>query len=378
MTRRLAFLAVVTAILTTMPAAFAATQWTRSGSGNGTAKATSVGTGNLVTAPSTSTGSVSLSWTANRIGGNDISSYSVTRYPSTASTVGTGGTTITCPTSITSHTVSCSYTESTSGTYKYTETPQVSGWRGGESAFSGNTTVTLTTYTFAISTIATQTAGTAFGGFTVQLKGNGTNTGTFNGSAFTGAHTVTFGGTAMSAAPDGTAASPTSTSLTFNSSGLATVPAGTLTLYKAASSASLTVTDSADSIAGSASFAVNSGGAQLSFSTTPSTLSANGATWTSTVTIAHDSFGNAPLYAGTGITITVTLASSAHFSIKAGATGSSTAVLSANVSATATPSGQFTVEHIDAATGKSTTLTASSTATGFTSSNNATPITISS
>ena len=82
----------------------------------------------------------------------------------------------------------------------------------------------------------------------------------------------------MASSPGGTAATPTSASLTFNSSRLATVPAGTLTLFKAQAGAVLSVTDATDAISGASSgFAVNSAGITLSTGyTAPTTCSLTG------------------------------------------------------------------------------------------------------
>lgn len=110
-----------------------------SSNASGSAAAVSMPQGNTTTAPSTSTGSVTLTWTAAQLpAGTDIATYNVTRY------VGSTGTPISCATqSITGHLVSCTYTETSSGSYQYTNTPTKGLWVGAESAKSGTTVVTV-------------------------------------------------------------------------------------------------------------------------------------------------------------------------------------------------------------------------------------------
>jgi hypothetical protein len=116
------------------------------------------------------------------------------------------------------------------------------------------------TYGFALSNPGAQTAGSALGSFTVQLQVNGSNTGSFNGASYAGSHTIGWSGSATAAAPDGSAATPTSSSLSFSASGQAPVPAGTITLFNAAAGVVLTATDGAQSISGSSgTFSVGAG-----------------------------------------------------------------------------------------------------------------------
>ncbi len=197
-----------------------------------------------------------------------------------------------------------------------------------------------------------ETAGVAFN-VTVQAK-----LGASNDTSYTGTHTLTI---SAPTAPDGThSATLATTSVTFNSSGSATVSA---TLFKAIASNTFTIADTSPTTrSGETSVAVNSGGAALSFTTAPTSLSGSGTTWTSTVTIAHDAWNNAPLYAGSGISISITLS---------GTNANKFSVAPSSVSATGTPSGSFTVTHTDAAS-KSATVTASTSAPGFTAADNAT------
>jgi hypothetical protein len=181
------------------------------------------------------------------------------------------------------------------------------------------------TYAFVVSNPGAQTAGTAFGGFTVQLQFNGTNIGTFGGSSYQGAHTINLSGTAMNASPSGSAAAPTSTSLSFNSSGQATVPAATLTLYDAQTSAVLTVSDPANVISGSSgSFVVVAATASnlaftgvtftsQNFFVAPQctlgctiTLAGNNPSWSASVSVT-DAYGNIESNIGTAVALTYTL-----------------------------------------------------------------------
>jgi hypothetical protein len=113
---------------------------------------------------------------------------------------------------------------------------------------AGNTINTATVamtinnnYTFVVSNPGPQTAGTAFGGFTIQLQVNGANTPNVGGTPYTGPKTISYSGTATASAPNGTTAT-SSSSVSFTT-GLATVPASAITLVKAATGVVLTVTD---------------------------------------------------------------------------------------------------------------------------------------
>ena len=144
---------------------------------------------------------------------------------------------------------------------------------GNQGASGNRATVTVNnSYTFVVANPGTQTAGTAFGGFTIQLQVNGANSTTYNGVAYTGAKTITFSGPGN--APDGTA--PTYPATVSFTNGLATLPAGSITLFRA-ESPTLAATDSTGSptITGaSTSFTVNPAtrvGIVLSSITTPPT-----------------------------------------------------------------------------------------------------------
>lgn len=123
-------------------------------------------------------------------------------------------------------------------------------------AVSITTTVVVTlNYTFVVSNPGPQTAGTAFGGFTIQLQVGGSNTTSYYGTAYTGGKAITFSGPGN--APNGTPATPTYPATVTFTNGLATLPAGAVTLHKAEAT-TLTATDSANSIVGtSTSFTVS-------------------------------------------------------------------------------------------------------------------------
>jgi hypothetical protein len=199
----------------------------------------------------------------------------------------------------------------------------------------GNSTTTATvasvtvnnTYSFSISNPAATNAVTAgsadTNAITVQLQLNGAGTGTYKGSAYAGNHAVSFSGSAMNAAPDGTTATPTSQTLSFNSSGQATIAASTFTFYAASSTAILTATDSGNSVAGtSVAFTISAGSAAnyawTSVTKTAGTLSTpclftctdtglgNNQSISAGVSIT-DAHGNIVSGIGSGHTVTITI-----------------------------------------------------------------------
>ncbi len=196
----------------------------------------------------------------------------------------------------------------------------------GNATTTGGITVTVANnYSFSIGPIATQRAGTAFGGFTIQLTENGSSSGSFNASSYAGAHAITFAGTATTASPNATAATGLSQSLTFNSSGLATVPANSITLYKAQSSATATLSasDAANSVSGSTSFSIDSAGVTLSFNPSSTVTFTKAQTKGFTVNVPNDAYGNV-FTSAAGLTVTLSLSSTAHFTFTATGTGSQT------------------------------------------------------
>jgi hypothetical protein len=199
----------------------------------------------------------------------------------------------------------------------------------------GNSTTTATvasvtvnnTYSLSISNPAATNAVTAgsadTNAITVQLQLNGAGTGTYKGSAYAGNHAVSFSGSAMNAAPDGTTATPTSQTLSFNSSGQATIAASTFTFYAASSTAILTATDSGNSVAGtSVAFTISAGSAAnyawTSVTKTAGTLSTpclftctdtglgNNQSISAGVSIT-DAHGNIVSGIGSGHTVTITI-----------------------------------------------------------------------
>jgi len=195
----------------------------------------------------------------------------------------------------------------------------------GNTFTSGSTSVTVANvYAFVVSNPGAQTAGTPFGGGTLQLRVNGVNSITFTGVAYTGTKAIAFTGPSKS--PSGTA--PTYPSTVAFTDGLGTIGANAITLTTAQST-TLTATMTADGIAGtSPSFTVAVGGAtRLAWSNvTPGTgASAPGAaaptpclftcawsnfgtgskTFTATVSVT-DSLGNTVSGVGAGKSVSVT------------------------------------------------------------------------
>ena len=193
----------------------------------------------------------------------------------------------------------------------------------GDTATTAVVAVTVSnTYSFVLSNPGSPTAGTADStAIAVQLQVNGSNTGTYRGSAYTGSHTIAFSGTAMAAAPNGTAATPASASLSFNSSGQATIAANTFTFYDAQIGTSLTATDSTNNITGtSGTFTVAAGTASNLAWTNPTFSSGtpsspclftctdtlgNSGTFKAYVSVT-DLYGNIVTSIGSGHSVTVT------------------------------------------------------------------------
>lgn len=236
------------------------------------AKALSMPAGEDVTAPAASTGSITLTWDAAQLAGNDLTTYTVRRYPA----AGGSGTIVTCASqTITNHVVSCTYTESTAGSYQFTNAPQHANWIGAESAKSGTTVVAnAVTRTFSVvPAVGNRTAGSAFSVTLTALNNGVVDT------TYTGSHTLSFSGPANS--PSGQApAYPAS--VTF-SSGVGTA---SVTLYKA-ETANLTVRETTPARTGSASVTVVAGSQnKLAFSVAcPGTSMEKSSTWMTAVDI---------------------------------------------------------------------------------------------
>lgn len=342
MTRRiLAFVTVVaTYIGVSWGTGFAA--WTsNASSGAGSAKALTMPTGATPTAPATSTGSVTLTWSVATLGGTDLTSYTVRRYPAAGGT----GTVITCASqTITNRVVSCTYTETAAGSYQFTNTPLRANWVGGESAKSGTTVVSLSR-TFAVSTPAgNRTAGTPF---TVTLTAmSGANVDT----SYTGQHTIAF--TGPNNAPSGQA--PTGSVVVTFANG---VGSADFTAYKA-ETVTLTATEATPQRTGSTSITVVAGAQkQLAFSVAcPTGTMAQSATWTTAVDIL-DQWKNPTTQGSTAASIGLTSSTSGNGSL-------STASVTVAAGANPARSGTFTYT-ADSGKNKATTITAS--LTGLTS-----------
>ena len=225
---------------------------------------------------------------------------------------------------------SVSWDTTTMANGSYTLKAVISDNAGNTAVTTGIAVTVSNTYSFVVSNPGSPTAGTADPtAITVQLQLNGSNTGTYEGSAYTGSHTIAFSGTAMTTAPNGTAATPASASLSFNSSGQATIAANTFTLYDAQTGASLTATDSANNIAGtSGTFNISAGSAKAFQFTNCSVNSgtpvnpcgssvnlgsSNNGNVVGNVTVL-DSWGNTAKVSGTTLTVGLNLSSTSHFS----------------------------------------------------------------
>lgn len=317
----------------------ASAAWLAGSAGSASAKALSMPTGATPTAPASSTGSVTLTWTAATLAGNDLTTYTVRRYPA----AGGAGTVITCGSqTITNHVVSCTYTETTAGSYQYTDTPQHQNWVGTESAKSGTTVVTLTvtrTFSVALAVPGNKTAGSGFN-VTLQALNNGTID-----TTYTGSHTLTFSGPGN--APNGqTPTYPASVSFT------AGVGTANVTLFKAESNVALTVSEASPARSGSTTVTVVAGAQnKLAYSVAcPGTSMAKSSTWTTAVDIL-DQWSNPTIQGLTPQTINLASSSSGN-----GSLGSSSVTVAAN--ANPARSGTFTYT-ADSGSNKRTTITAS-------------------
>lgn len=342
--RVLAFAAVIATVIgVSWGTAFAG--WlANAASGTGTSKALSMPAGPTPTAPATSSGSVTLTWTAATLAGSDLTAYTVRRYPA----AGGAGTEIACASqTITNHVVSCTYTETAAGSYQFTTAAKHASWVGAEGTKSGTTVVTLTTArSFTVVPQAgNRTAGAAF---TVSL------TAITNGvvdTAYSGTRTIAFTGpnTAL------TGQKPTESASVVFTAGVGTT---SITAYKA-ETFTLTATDASPARSGSASVTVVAGAqAKLAFSVAcPGTTMATNSTWTSAVDIL-DQWSNPTVQGATSRNIN--LSSSANNN---GSLGSSSVTVAAN--ANPARSGTFTYT-ADKNVNKTTTITASVSANALT------------
>ena len=366
MKRAMTFAAVLAAAVTAGGSAFAA--WSSSATGSGATKALSMPTGAAPTAPATATGSVTLTWPAAQLNGSDLTAYNVKRYPA----AGGAGTAVTCASlTVTNHVATCSYTETTAGSFQYTEAPVKALWVGGESPKSG-TTVNTPALTFSVAVPADNgTAGAAFNvTLTAQVAG-------VTDTTYTGSHAINFSGPANS--PSGQAPSYPAT-VTFN----AGVGTANVTLYKAAT-ATLTATETTPSRTGSTSVTILAAGGSRKLAWTsqgslPSGSSVNGDgicyftcdvkafgrnnTWTAKVSVT-DTYGNPVSDVGTGKGVTVTKSGG---SFTPSATSVSLTFPSTGVAET-TAGISFTSENSNSFTSDDLTATATGFAAGSVPSN---------
>lgn len=133
----------------------ASAAWTGNGSGSGSSKALTMPTGAKPTGSSTTSSVVTLTWSVSTIGTTTLTTYNVTRYGVTGS-----GTAVSCTAGAPSGgTVSCSYTESTSGNWRWAVTPTLQSWVGTEGTKSDFVTVPAADTVAPIVTITSPTSG---------------------------------------------------------------------------------------------------------------------------------------------------------------------------------------------------------------------------
>jgi hypothetical protein len=139
--------------------------WGGAGSGSGAVKAAQLPT---ATAPSASASvhSVTVTWTAATIGGQNVAGYNVKRYDTdgTAQTVGAG-----CSGTISG--LTCTEAAVTSGTWRYTVTPVQGAWTGSESPQSASVTVQSPGLSFTSSTTVTSLPATLNANLTNLVPG---------------------------------------------------------------------------------------------------------------------------------------------------------------------------------------------------------------
>jgi Bacterial Ig domain len=266
---------------------------------------------------------------------------------------------------------SASWDTTTLANGSYTLKAVISDNAGNTAVTAGVAVTVSNSYSFVVSDPGSPTAGTADPtAITVQLQLNGSNTGTYEGIAYAGSHAIAFTGSAMAASPNATAATPASASLTFNSSGQATIAANTFTFYDAQTGVSLTATDSTNSIAGtSVTFSVSAGTAKVFEFTncsvnngavvnpcggTANVGATTGGNVVGNVTVL-DSWGNTAKVSGNSLTVALSLSSTTRFTLSPS---------SVTILVGASQSSNFTVAHPHNSGSDSVTL--STTNSGFT------------
>jgi hypothetical protein len=302
-----------------------------------------------ITNPAAGTVSGTVSLTSNPT--DSSSGVASVSYSYCAGTSCTPSTVIGSSTSGTTYAVSWDTTTLANGSYllQATKTDHV-----GNSSTTSTVAVSISNaYTFGLGSIGTQTAGVAFGGFTIQLQLNGANTTNFSGSAYTGAKAITFSGPGT--APDATHAPSYPATVSFTN-GLATVGATAITLYKAETT-SLTAKDGTAITGTSGSFAVNSAGVALSYNHTCPLAVAKNSSTPFTINVPSDAFLN-PFTRNASLGISLSLTNSGNWGFGLVGTASTTVNIT-----TGPANNTFTLAESGAS--KTTTITATA-PTGFT------------
>ena len=125
----------IAAALLVVPTASAA--WSPSAIGSGAARAKALGTGNIPTA-TVSGKKVTVTWSASTFSnGGNVPGYVVRRYDASTGVLQTIG--ASCTGTIAA--LTCTERNTPAGGWKYTVTPAVANWRGGESAKSATAPV---------------------------------------------------------------------------------------------------------------------------------------------------------------------------------------------------------------------------------------------
>jgi hypothetical protein len=155
----------VSAMVAALGTGTAYASWSGPGSGSGAAKAAQLPT---ATAPgaSASVHSVTVTWPAATVGGQNVAGYTVKRYNAggTAQTVGAG-----CSGTISG--LTCTEATVPSGTWRYAVTPVQGGWTGSESAQSAAVTVQSPGLSFTSSTTVTSLPATLNASLTNLVPG---------------------------------------------------------------------------------------------------------------------------------------------------------------------------------------------------------------
>jgi hypothetical protein len=139
--------------------------WGGAGSGSGAVKAAQLPTATAPTA-SASVHSVTVTWPATTIGGQNVSGYTVKRYNAggTSQTVGAG-----CSGTISG--LTCTEASVPSGSWRYTVTPIQGAWTGAESPQSASATVQSPGLSFSSSTTVTSLPATLSASLTSLVPG---------------------------------------------------------------------------------------------------------------------------------------------------------------------------------------------------------------